>query len=376
MLSSREVENIRRQLEDNPSRNARKRLRKKLKEHEYASTYQGFTPLSHQRYFVNRETEERTLIEMIQAANEATIFLLETESVLIHHQPNRPGLIQLQVIPTTDTSPIVLIVELNHLPSTNSNAFLSIQQLFRIVLDSTKVIYTWGTIAELDEFAQFNLFNSEQIKSADNRNLQEMFAQYWRESHEHTMTENCRCEECIGKGPNEYWSLQDAVASQLGEWLDKRHTCSNFGMGLDPRLHQSDPMGHEYRRILTDYAANDVLAMEKLMISMQEQALSSELDQLLEEENVDLPQAGEQIEADPNQENTANHSTHPGSNDQSTIANLRQEQEQEQGAQREDNQQQTGRWSSEQELQDNPDMETEPSIQHESEQFEHDSVHE
>ena len=269
MLSHQELRNIRRQLEDNPSKNLRKKLKKKLKEHEYASMYQPFTPLPHQRHFINRKTEEQTLIELIQVATDSTIFLLDTESVLVRHQPNRPGLIQLEIIPS-DTLPVVLIIEVNHLPPTHSHAFQLIRQLFRIVLDSENVIYTWGIIAELNEFVQFNLFNPQQIESCDNRNLQDIFKQYWQQCHEHKRRDDCQCEECIGKDTNEQWSLQDAVAYQLEEWLDKRHTCSPFDMGLDPRLNRSQQKATERQTTLIDYAANDCLSMEKLMISIQE----------------------------------------------------------------------------------------------------------
>lgn len=299
MLSSEELRKIQRQLENNPTRNTKRKLKKKIKEHEYAVTYPKFTPFPHHRYFINRLTEEKTLVELIKVVKISTIFLLDTESVLVYRQQNRPGLIQLQIIPP-DTSPIVLIVEINHLPSTNSSSFQLIKQLFRIVLDSNNVIYTWGTTNELYDFNQFELFNDQQIEMVDNRDLQNIFQRYWRTSHRHQPTQDCTCEECIGKNPNEKWSLQDAVAFQLKEWLDKRQTCSSFDMGLDPKLKETDQNELEFLRILTDYAANDCLAMEKLMISIQENPPQS-IDQLfMDNHNETTNKIDEMIRSDIN----------------------------------------------------------------------------
>lgn len=269
MLSTEELRRIRRQLENNPTRSTRKKLKKKLKEHEYASKYPKFSPFPHRRSFINRLIEEEKLIEVIEIVEKSPIFLVDTESVLVYHQSNRPGLIQIQAIPP-DASPIVLIVEVNHLPPKSSRLFELMKQLFRIVLDSNNVLYTWGTIDELNEFVSFDLFDHAQLESVDNRNLQQIFKEYWQQRHQHQEGNDCICEECIGKDSHERWSLQDAVAYQLHEWLDKRQTCSPFDVGLDPALHESDQNESEFRRILTDYAANDCLSMEKLMVSMQE----------------------------------------------------------------------------------------------------------
>ena len=280
MLSNREIATIPQELANDPPRNIRKKLRKKLKEHKYASLYPPFTPLSYYKQFINRKTDEETLVELIHIASDSDIFLLDTESIMVHHQPNRPGLIQLQII-QRNTSSIVLIIEINHLPLTYSMAFQLIKEFFRIVLDSTKVIYTWGSITELNDFVQFNLFDAEQIKSSDNRDLQDIFKQFWQQCHEHKTTNDCRCEQCIKKNPDGKWSLQDAVAYQLGEWLDKRQTCSPFNIGLDPKLNRSQD-GLEFRETLIQYAVNDCLSMEKLMISIQEHP-PNEVDQIVGE---------------------------------------------------------------------------------------------
>jgi hypothetical protein len=269
MLSNQELQCIQQALANNPTSKAARKLRNKLIEHDFASKYPPFSPLSHHRQFVNRKTNKQTLQQLINAAKISEVILLDTESVTVYHRPNRPGLIQLQLIPNEST-PIVVIIEVHHLPPQHSNEFILMQEFFRIVLNSDKTIYTWGKINELIPFTRFNLFDANQIKLPTEEDLQSLFKQYWQACHKHKSTTDCICEDCLGKEPNQPWKLLDAVAYQLHEWLDKRHTCSSFNIGLDPQLRRLSTGQLKYRTILTNYAANDVLAMEKLMIDIQE----------------------------------------------------------------------------------------------------------
>lgn len=113
MLSKREIERIQSKLAKNPARNLRRILKKKLIEHEHASNHPLFSPPSHHQFFINRLTNEETLRQMIQMAKLSTIFFLDTESVSIYRQRNRPALLQLQMNPP-DILPLVLIVEVHH----------------------------------------------------------------------------------------------------------------------------------------------------------------------------------------------------------------------------------------------------------------------
>lgn len=296
MLSDWELESIQQALTNNPSKSVEKRLENQLAQHKYALKYPLFQPLSHHRQFINRKTDDQTLHRMIDIAKDSTLILLDTESTPVYRRPNRPSLIQFQLIQSNSSS-TVIIVEVNHLPPTKSTAFEQIQEFFRIVLDSNQIIYTWGTIEELKTFAQFNLFNIEQIYQPINRNLQDIFKDYWRQCHKHRSTEDCKCEKCLGRKPDQKWKLLDAVAHQLNECLDKRHTCSPFDIGLDPQLKQLRPEQLKYRSILTDYAANDVLSMEKLMMNMQERPPPSL--QAATEENEDIVRIQNQNSSDP-----------------------------------------------------------------------------
>ena len=269
MLSTKEIKEIHQRLDENPSKNTRRKLRKRLTEHEYASKYPPFSPLSYDQRFVNRTTSQNTLVDLIRRAEEASIFLLDTESTTVPYHPNEPALIQLQIV-SDKQIPIVLIVEVKHLPPIGSEPFDSIKELFRITLDHRNEVYTWGQLNELDAFERFGLFTRAQIGIREKGNLQEYYKEYWRLTHVHTEAADCRCEGCIGIGSNNPWSLQAAVAEQLHEWLDKRNTCSQFGVGLDPQLHTSSQPQSARSEQLAQYAVYDCLAMERLMIDIQE----------------------------------------------------------------------------------------------------------
>ena len=269
MLSDREIQRIREQLNMRISGKARRRLNKKLIEHYYATHLPPFTPLPHHRLYLNRFTNVQTLREIIAVAETSSIFTLDTESVNVFQQPNRPALIQIQIL-LPDEPSLVLILEANHLPPEPSETFRQIRQLCRIVLDPRKEIFVWGSINELQSFLPFRLFTSEEITSSGNKNFQQRFQEHWQENHVHQLTD-CECERCLGKSPTNTWSLQDAVAFQLKEWLDKRSTQSTFDIGLDPRFNTTDPAHRKLREQLSEYASNDCLAIERLLRNMPQQ---------------------------------------------------------------------------------------------------------
>ena len=137
MLSTKEITEIQQRMDTKLSKNTRKKLKKMLTEHKYASKYPPFTPLSHRRCFVNRTTSENTLLDLIRSAEIAPIFLLDTESTPIPYRPNEPALIQLQIVPPEKT-PTIVLVEVNHLPPVDSASFGLIQEFFTIALNPEK----------------------------------------------------------------------------------------------------------------------------------------------------------------------------------------------------------------------------------------------
>jgi hypothetical protein len=121
MLSEQEYQTTKWQLEHllkhTPSKlileqcsNLRKTLRKKLNEHDYATRFHLFEPLPHFIYFINRATTT------------SNKFILDTESVIIPYQPNKPVLIQIQILLPYRSS-IILIFEMCHLPHEHENKF-------------------------------------------------------------------------------------------------------------------------------------------------------------------------------------------------------------------------------------------------------------
>ncbi|CAF4745854.1 unnamed protein product, partial [Rotaria magnacalcarata] len=74
------------------------------------------------------------------------------------------------------------------------------------------------------------------------------------------------CEECLNIGLLEFWSLQNAVKFELNQYLSKQFSTKKFNIGLDSNLHELESNNKHYRQQLTDYASNDCLAMQRLIV--------------------------------------------------------------------------------------------------------------
>jgi hypothetical protein len=273
MLSPEEINDIHYQLNNIPSSftNKRKRelrheLNKVLKEHEYASTYLPYEPTEYEVVFINRITSINTLITLDAKIKETNIFTLDTESISRKFRQNVPALIQLQLC--SETSSIVIIVEVHHLPKQNQKEFQLIKNLFKSLFIKENKIFIWGEIEELEKFIQFDLFNLQQIYSSTNRNVQDEFKLYWEKVYPHheNRNEECQCKNCFGINHDGPLALQDAVAFELRQWLDKRLTRQSFNIGLDPKLRRLNPREFQYRQSLYTYAANDCDAIYRIII--------------------------------------------------------------------------------------------------------------
>ncbi|CAF1115710.1 unnamed protein product [Rotaria sordida] len=258
-----------------PRQHLRAIFREKIHEHELASRYPPFEPLSYKPFYINCKTTEQTLIHLIETINDSDLFTLDAESICIPKKPNEPALIQLQIIQKNLFS-YVIFVEVRHLPNMHERTFILIQELFVALFNSNKNIYIWGSIDELKKFLNFNLFSSSQIYLSNNINLQDEFKIFWKQHHPHkpkvsSTNDNilCICETCLGIQPNNPWSLKNAVAYQLNQWLDKRRSRSPFDIGLDPTLVHLNSKELAYRQTMTTYAANDCLSMHHLIINMK-----------------------------------------------------------------------------------------------------------
>lgn len=126
-------------------------IKKKLKEHQYASRISPFEPSYFDLIFINRTTSTNTLNRLIDLVTGSSWFTLDTESINVLHQPNVPCLIQLQILQSEEISTI-LIFEFRHFPRRDQQRFQLIQQLFDVLLQSTKIIFMWDNLDELETF--------------------------------------------------------------------------------------------------------------------------------------------------------------------------------------------------------------------------------
>jgi hypothetical protein len=292
MLSEPEYYTPLQQLNDIPPdthgksrRNLRQTLKKQIKEYEYNLKYEKFEPLPYIPYFINRKTTEPTLHQLTQAATSSSEFTIDTESMNVRWEKNKPVLIQIQIILPYNLS-LVTLVEIYHLPDNNTNHFKLIKHLFEIFFSPGKIIYIWGNMNELDPFVEFRLFSDEQLRSTKPINLQQQFKLFWNEQHPHqyrssTSTdiseEDCTCERCIGKKPTEPWSLQDSIAFLFKEYLLKILTREKFHLGLDPHLFRFDHDEKQYRQELTNYVLNDCAAMQRILIERKNKKFEFEI---------------------------------------------------------------------------------------------------
>lgn len=214
-------------------------------------------PSTYAHYFLNRTTSMETIDDLIEWAQQTNIFTLDTEHDI---RQNRPALIQIEFVHDDDDDDnysIVILVETCHLPMTKTKLFERFQYLFQIILSSTNIIQTWGSLSnELDDFLVYDLFKREQLCSSSNINVQVRFQLWFERSYGHdyrcqrnraeclidesdndeSPMDRCSCLHRPYRSSNMLWSLQMAIAFAFGEWLDKTHTKSRWSLGLDRRL--------------------------------------------------------------------------------------------------------------------------------------------
>ena len=248
--------------------NLRRYLKKKIVEHELASSFPKFESPPHKTFFINRTTDESTLVYLIGTIKSTSTFTLDTESVGMTGEKNRPTLSQVEMV-MMDRPSFIMLVEMYHLPSRTDRKFVLIEQLFSELFQPEKTILIWGQPDELNDFVIFRLFSTEQIRRANHIDAQTEFKQFWRSSFRHIEPNDerkCRCEGCLGIEETNRWSLQMAVHHCLAQWLDKRFTRSPFDIRLDPRLQHLNEKQREFRQKMVAYACNDCFAISRLLI--------------------------------------------------------------------------------------------------------------
>ena len=238
----------------------RKKMQLNLKLKAVCSPYR--MPEDFLYYLLNRTTAAETLTDLIDVARQTTTFTLDTEN---DSRKKTPALIQIEFV--SDHQPMVILVETFHLPPSGTSLFGLFVSLFRTILSSTNIIQTWGPLEqELREFIPCGLFQEEDLNlpKSQQKDIQDDFKRWYNGMHPHSYRcialgydalgddvdddeekndkiitndfRQCKCLYRPYKGPSEVWALQLAIAYTTGQHLDKSHTLSRWGLGLDRRL--------------------------------------------------------------------------------------------------------------------------------------------
>ncbi|CAF1243897.1 unnamed protein product [Rotaria sordida] len=205
-------------------------------------------PQNYLCYFIHEQTDILKIDELIDQAKLTNHFSIDTEDDALTH---KPATLQIEFIRPTLPS-IIIIIEVQYLPSITTPLFKKIQQLCIIIFTSNNHIYSWGSASqELGKFNSFNLFNT-------NIKIQEYNIQ----------------DEYSG---DQAVALQKIIKYEFKEYLNKTATLAEWACGIDLALGTYlllDVVGPErtyrikeekkYRSILKEYAINDIFAVTKL----------------------------------------------------------------------------------------------------------------
>ena len=209
-------------------------------------------------YFINRTTNIFVVDELIDKAELTNYYSVDTEGDPLTHQP---AIIQVEFI-RRHTTPVIIIIEAQHLPSFESPLFKKIQQLCSIIFGSKNTVYSWGSAkTELERYIPFRLFK-DPIEIVE-RDLQ------WEYN------------------PVQKYALQKLIQNEFKQYLDKTATVAEWSCGVDLLLGTyipQDVVGPErtyrihqernYRTMLKDYAMNDVFAVTKWAFQVDQRVLS------------------------------------------------------------------------------------------------------
>ncbi|CAF1564410.1 unnamed protein product, partial [Rotaria sp. Silwood1] len=199
-------------------------------------------------YFIHKQTDISIIDELIDEAKSTKHFSIDTENDALTH---KPATLQVEFIRQTLSS-IIIIIEVQYLPSVITPLFKKIQQLCTIIFTLNNHIYSWGSaLHELKTLNSFNLFKTN-IKTREH-NIQD---------------------ECSG---DQQAALQKIIKYEFNEYLNKTATLAEWACGVDLALGTYLPLDvvgpertyrlkeeKKYRSILKEYAINDVFAVTKL----------------------------------------------------------------------------------------------------------------
>jgi hypothetical protein len=185
--------------------------------------------------------------ELIHLAQKTKRFTIDTQ---FDKCTGRPSLIQIEF--NNEVLSIVALVEACHLPTDGTSlSFWLIHSLFRFVLQTSKVIYSWGSVAEaLDPFVQYGYFTNETLKQLQNTDVQHEFSSWYREFDPNGCANQRR------------WQLTSALAASTDEYLDESEQSNVWSFGLFP----CNAAQWDLQKIgrLVNYASTRCLAITKI----------------------------------------------------------------------------------------------------------------
>ena len=218
-----------------------------------------FTPENeYDLHHINQRTSSLLLQELIEVARKTMQYSIDTEN---DYHSHRPALIQIEYVRQRS---VILLVEVGHLPHRSSALFWLIQSLFKVILQPSNRILSWGDGAsELSAFLPCGLFSMTMVDQTCMINVQDSFRRGYNRRYPHACGlpsdddhPSCTCLYRPVKNRHNPWSLQKAVAWTFCQFLDKSYTNSNWSRCLDS--------GDVRCSLMVEYAANDCLAVTKI----------------------------------------------------------------------------------------------------------------
>jgi hypothetical protein len=253
---------------------------------------------------LHHQTKVDTVEQLIKKAEETDLYAVDTESETRDGR-NHGALIQIQMVHSINYSTIILI-EVTYLPDPTSLLYQQMEKLWSTIFGNNHEIISWGPYEkEMENFKHLDLIQSG--KKFRKSNLQLQF-QRWYDGEAHPEMEsrdnetvfeleieysdddifnndifdydikNGRNNSSKKKSDNE-WSLQNAVKTILGKFLDKTETENKWQCGIDLELNtwkqqsfnqkQYDQQKEQQRRLkMQQYAIHDCTALPELYFHM------------------------------------------------------------------------------------------------------------
>ena len=210
--------------------------------------------------YIHHRTDLSTIEELLEKVKETTLFTIDTEPEG-RNEDEKGALIQIPCVHSQDQS-TVLLIETRYLPDQQPALFIRMKELCSTIMKNENKILCWGELdMESQKFQEYGLLGT--TTPTGKRNIQLEFETWHNElqmspkkqtieeeepmniwdtilggnTREQESTRlNCDCGHRSHQHAQPTWSLQGAIASVFGEFLDKSETINKWGCGLDPKL--------------------------------------------------------------------------------------------------------------------------------------------